>query len=210
MTADEGRTSEAEPIITMRGVQVAVGPMHQGMIPLMERWFNDFRTLDLNGDDIAPQTHEMFVAQWEPLLRGERADWVGFALYSLPELQPIGIANVRDFTNVHGTAEIGISIGEPVERGRGLGTEAVQMLLDYAFTTLGVFNVWLDTLSYNEAAIRAYEKAGFREIGRRRGAHLLGGKRYDTVLMDCIVSEFVPPPVRVLPDNRDKRAAPTV
>ena len=37
-----------------------------------------------------------------------------------------------------------------------------------AFTVLGVHNVWLDTPAYNAGAIRAYEKVGFREIGRRR------------------------------------------
>ena len=53
--------------------------------------------------------------------------------------------------------------------GRDFGTEATKLLLDYAFTVLGVHNVWLDTPAYNAGAIRAYEKAGFREIGRRRG-----------------------------------------
>jgi RimJ/RimL family protein N-acetyltransferase len=65
---------------------------------------------------------------------------------------------------------------------------------------LGVHNVWLDTPAYNAGAIRAYEKAGFREIGRRRGARTLAGTRHDVVLMDCIADEFVPPPMRVLPE----------
>jgi RimJ/RimL family protein N-acetyltransferase len=74
-------------------------------------------------------------------------------------------------------------------------------LLDYAFTVLGVYNVWLDTPAYNAGAIRAYEKAGFREIGRRRGARTLAGTRYDVVLMDCIAGEFVPPATRILPES---------
>ena len=76
------------------------------------------------------------------------------------------------------------------DRGQGYGTEAVQLLLDYAFTVLGVHNVWLDT-RLQRAAIRAYEKVGFREIGRRRGARMLAGRRYDVVLMDCVANEFV-------------------
>ncbi len=109
--------------------------------------------------------------------------------------------NIRDFTNPHGTAEFGITIGNPGERGQGYGTEATRLLLDYAFTVLGVHNVWLDTLAYNIAAIRAYEKVGFREIGRRRGARALAGRRYDVVLMDCVIDEFVSPAKRALPDN---------
>jgi RimJ/RimL family protein N-acetyltransferase len=97
---------------------------------------------------------------------------------------------VRDFSNSHGTAEIGITLGEVGERGQGAGTEAVRLLLDYAFQHLNVWNVWLDTAAYNAGAIRAYEKAGFREVGRRRGARLVAGVRHDIVLMDCTRDDF--------------------
>ena len=189
------------PVINLRGERVALGPLHHGLLPLIERWDNDFQTADLGGDDPRPHTAESITAGWEPLLRGERPDWIGFAIYSLPELRPIGITNIRDFTNPHGTAEFGITIGDVPDRGQGFGTEATRLLLDYAFTVLGVHNIWLDTPAYNVGAIRAYEKVGFREIGRRRGARTLAGTRYDVVLMDCIADEFVPLATRVLPDT---------
>jgi diamine N-acetyltransferase len=189
----------SQPVINMRGERVALGPLHRELLPLIERWDNDFQVADLRGDDPRPQTAESIAAGWEPLLRGEREDWIGFAVYALPELRPIGITNIRDFSNPHGSAEFGIAIGEAADRGQGFGTDATRLVLDYAFTVLGVYNVWLDTLAYNIGAIRAYEKAGFREIGRRRGARMLAGKRYDVVLMDCIADEFVAPARRVLP-----------
>ncbi len=200
MADDRETESASPPIVNIIGERVALGPLHRGLLPLFARWDNDFRTADLRGNDPGPRTMEAIGAQWEPLLRGERPDWLGFAIYALPELQPIGAMNIRDFTTPHGTAEFGITIGEPAFRGQGLGTEAVRLLLDFAFTVLGVHNVWLDTPAYNVGALRAYEKAGFREIGRRRGARVLAGRRYDIVLMDCVVDEFVPPPKRVLAD----------
>jgi RimJ/RimL family protein N-acetyltransferase len=187
------------PVINVRGERVALGPLHRKLLPHIERWDNDFQVADLRGDDPRPLSAESIAAGWEPLLRGEREDWIGFAIYALPELRPIGITNIRDFTNSHGTAEFGIALGAAADRGQGLGTEATRLVLDYAFSVLGVYNVWLDTLAYNAGAIRAYEKAGFREIGRRRGARILAGKRYDVVLMDCIADEFVPPGRRVPP-----------
>jgi diamine N-acetyltransferase len=197
----------SQPVVNIRGEQVALGPLHRGLLPLIECWDNDFQVADLRGDDPRPHSAESIAAEWEPLLRGERPDWIGFAIYALPELRPIGITNVRDFTNPHGTAEFGIAIGEAADRGQGFGTEATRLILDYAFTVLGVYNVWLDTLSYNVGAIRAYEKAGFREIGRRRGARMLAGNRYDVVLMDCIADEFVPPARRVLPGTGGESAS---
>src|SRR5215213_3364717 len=197
----------SEPIVNIRGERVALGPLHRGLLRLIECWANEFRTVDLGGDDPRPRSSMRFAATWEPLLRGEREDWIGFTIYTLPELRPIGIANIRDFSNPHGTAEFGIAIGGAQDRGQGLGTEATRLILDYAFTVLGVYNVWLDTLAYNHGAIRAYEKAGFREIGRRRGARMLAGKRYDVVLMDCIADDFVPPARHVLPDHGDEAAS---
>jgi RimJ/RimL family protein N-acetyltransferase len=181
---------DSVPIVNVIGERVALGPLDRSLLPLLERWDNDFRTADLGGDTPAPVALGPLTAQWESLLRGERADWVGFAIYQWPEVLPIGVANLRDFQNAHGTAEFGITIGEVSARGQGLGTEAVKLLLDYAFSTLGVYNVWLDTAAYNVGAIRAYEKAGFREIGRRRGAHLLAEKRHDIVFMDCTADDW--------------------
>jgi diamine N-acetyltransferase len=190
----------SHPVVNIRGERVALGPLHRGLLPLIERWDNDFQTADLRSDDPRPHSAESIAAEWESLLRGEREDWIGFAIYALPELRPIGITNIRDFTSPHGTAEFGIAIGEATHRGQGFGTEATRLVLDYAFTVLGVYNVWLDTLAYNVGAIRAYEKAGFHEIGRRRGGRMLAGKRYDVVLMDCIADEFVPTAGRVWPE----------
>jgi RimJ/RimL family protein N-acetyltransferase len=63
-------------------------------------------------------------------------------------------------------------------------------VLDWAFTAMGLHNVLLVTFSWNLAAIRAYTKAGFREIGRRRGAAVTMGRRYDQVLMDAVADQF--------------------
>jgi RimJ/RimL family protein N-acetyltransferase len=99
---------------------------------------------------------------------------------------------------MHRTAELGIVIGEPDCRGKGYGTEATRLILDYAFSALGLHNVMLRVFAYNEAAIRAYLKAGFKEIGRRREAHRQGGVAYDEVLMDCVSTELSPGVVRAL------------
>jgi hypothetical protein len=42
----------------------------------------------------------------------------------------------------------------------------------------------------NRVGLRAYEKAGFKPIGRRRECRVMGGKVYDEIYMDCLASEF--------------------
>ena len=198
----EGNGGDArrdQPLVNIRGEKIALGPLHADLLPLLARWDNDFPTVVLGGDDPAPRSPAAVAAFYEPLIKGERSDWIGFAIYELPDVRPIGVANVRDFGTPSRTAEFGITIGEPGARGKGYGTEATRLVLDYAFTVLGVHNVWLDTADYNLAAQRAYAKAGFKEIGRRREAHRLGDRVYDVVLMDCLATEFEPPATRVIP-----------
>ena len=66
-------------------------------------------------------------------------------------------------------------------------------MLDYAFTALGLPNVMLTVYEFNRIGIRAYEKAGFRELGRRRQCRMMGGNLWDEVYMDCLSTEFESP-----------------
>lgn len=115
------------PIANVVGETVALGPLHRGLVPLLTRWDNDFATADLRGNLPQPCSPEAIAAAWEPLIRGERPDWIGFAIYQLPGWRPIGVANIRDYLNPWGTAEFGIAIGEADARGRGHGTEATRL-----------------------------------------------------------------------------------
>jgi diamine N-acetyltransferase len=188
-----------EPIITISGERVALGPLHGGLLPLIARWDNHPPTIELGGGAFRPKPLAAVEAEWEPLLRGERANWAGFAIYARPDLRPVGVANVRDYGTPHRTAEFGITIGDPADRGRGYGAEATRLLCAWAFDELGVHNIWLDTVSTNPAAIRAYAKAGFREIGRIRQARRIGGVVADVVLMECLASDVAEPRGRDAP-----------
>jgi RimJ/RimL family protein N-acetyltransferase len=93
---------------------------------------------------------------------------------------------------VNRSAMLGIFIGEKRYWGKGYGREAVQLLLDYAFNLLNLNSVMLGIFSFNERAIRCFREAGFKEIGRRRQARIIGDKRYDLVLMDVLAEELGP------------------
>jgi hypothetical protein len=58
---------------------------------------------------------------------------------------------------------------------------------------LGLASVMLRVFEYNLAGIRAYEKAGFRRVGIRRKSKFMGGRMWDTVVMDAVAEEFTSP-----------------
>jgi RimJ/RimL family protein N-acetyltransferase len=115
---------------------------------------------------------------------------VAFTIYERSTWRPIGNTGLRDVDHRNGTATFGILVGETNARGRGYGTEITRLMLDYAFTALGLHNVLLTVASFNLAGQCAYRKAGFKEIGRRRQCRWLSGKLWDDIYMDCVTSDF--------------------
>lgn len=74
----------------------------------------------------------------------------------------IGCVFLRDVDLVAKTAEFGIFIGEPDCYSRGYGTAAGRLILHYGFCELGLDSIILRVLKQNKAAIRSYEKLGFK------------------------------------------------
>jgi aminoglycoside 6'-N-acetyltransferase len=77
--------------------------------------------------------------------------------------------------------------------GRGLGTDAVRTLARYLIQELGHHRLTIDPAAANAAAIRAYEKVGFRAVGvLREYWRSPDGTWRDGLLMDLLAREFEP------------------
>lgn len=133
------------------------------------------------------------MAHYDEWVKSQAEKRIRFTIYRIDNWQPIGDVGLRDLDFRNGTGVLGIMIGERDCRGKGYGTEATRLMLDYAFTVLSLHNVMLDTVEYNVAGIRAYTRAGFREIGRWRESAVMNGKHWDVIYMDCLASEFESP-----------------
>lgn len=88
-------------------------------------------------------------------------------------------------------AFVGLGIGPREFWGKGYGTEAMQLILGYAFLEINLERVTLTVFEYNPRAIRSYEKIGFRHEGRLRGALLREGKRWDMLFMGIMREEWM-------------------
>jgi RimJ/RimL family protein N-acetyltransferase len=178
----------APPSVNLRGKLVALGPVTAALQEPLHRWLNDmvsFRTL---GAAPAPATSQ--IAQHLIDEVGADPTRVTFTIYDLSDDAPIGTTSVTHIDHRHRTCELDIAIMEIERRGKGLGTEAVRLVTDYAILALEMHNVQLRAFACNHAGIRAYRKAGFREYGRRREAWLHHGHRCDVVYMEVLASEW--------------------
>jgi len=86
---------------------------------------------------------------------------------------------------------VGIGLGERDFWGKGYGTDAMKVILRYAFTEINMKRVSLGVFEYNPRAIRSYEKTGFRHEGRIRGLLNKEGKRWDMLNMSILREEWM-------------------
>ncbi len=183
--------SSLQPIITLEGERIALGPIHRDLIPINERWMNQLSTTRFLHMGI--YSYENEVDWYENVARSTTNSY--FAIYELPTYRPIGGVNLHSIDRLHRKAELGIMIGEPDARGKGLGTEAVMLMCDFGFNALGLHSIMLLTSGWNIAGPKAYVRAGFKEIGRRREARWFMGRYWDDVYYDILASEFESPVV---------------
>jgi RimJ/RimL family protein N-acetyltransferase len=184
---DDVDESTGRPVLNLEGELVALGPLRRDLLPLYQRWINNLgtmRTLDLPP---YPMTMEKEQDWYDGQSRTESD--VPFTIYERETWRPIGNTGLHEVDYRNRTASFGIIIGEPECRGKGYGTETTHLMLDYAFTALGLHNVMLIVFEFNAAGIKAYQKAGFKEFGRRRECRLMGGKLWDEIHMDCLSTE---------------------
>jgi RimJ/RimL family protein N-acetyltransferase len=86
-------------------------------------------------------------------------------------------------------AVLAIGIADPASLGRGLGTEAIRLVADHAFGAMGLHRLSLRVLAFNERAIRAYQKCGFRVEGRERESALVDGVWHDDLIMGLLAGD---------------------
>jgi RimJ/RimL family protein N-acetyltransferase len=103
----------------------------------------------------------------------------------------IGECGLMGMGNPHGTAELGIRIGDREYWGRGYGRDAVRLLLRYGFHYLGLRRIALTTHAKNLRAIRCYLACGFVEEGHPRKAIWLEGEYADLVNMAILRDEWL-------------------
>jgi RimJ/RimL family protein N-acetyltransferase len=113
-----------------------------------------------------------------------------FAIHLRGEREPIGVVSLMNISEANASAELSIIVGHPEDRHHGYGAEAIAVLLDYAFGERDLNRVGLSVFEFNIDAIAAYERLGFREEGRLRGALRRDGAFHDAILMSVLREEW--------------------
>jgi RimJ/RimL family protein N-acetyltransferase len=164
--------------------------MERGDLPLIKEWIND---VDFVGafEPFEQESLGNLEKQFDELKEGQ---WY---LVKKKDASPIGyVAHFK----AHGSTTIGYML-LPEERGKGIGSEAVQMIVDYLYLHKDIVRIQAETHPENIASQRVLEKAGFQKEGIRRMAFFSRGVHRDTALWSIIRNDWDGP--RVLPRGHE-------
>lgn len=127
--------------------------------------------------------------------RKDAEDWIHFLVehshaWVIEHNGVIGAVRLDNVDLEDRRATLAIGMVDADAMGKGYGTQAIRLVLGYAFATLDLHRVSLRVLAYNERAIRAYQKCGFLIEGRERETAYLDGKWHDDIIMGILENEF--------------------
>ena len=177
------------PMLWISSENVALGPYSSELVDLYWRWEQDPGLIVGFGR----QSPVSLETRTEGMAAQARGSNIRFTIYDTTEEQPepVGVTELLPDHAVR-TAEFIIMLA-PEARGRRIATRATRLTLDYAFHITNLRMVHLKVLSPNTAAVRAYERAGFRHAGVLRQSGYWLGEVCDELVMDALASEFSGP-----------------
>lgn len=103
-----------------------------------------------------------------------------------PHREAIGAVDLFDCDFTNRRVGIGILIAKPQNRGKGFGTEVIEVMLSYCFNVLGMKQVYCNVLTHNTHSIALFEKFGFEKIGVKKQWRFYEGAFYDELMMQKI------------------------
>jgi len=156
------------------------------------RWQRDSEFNRLADSDPRGMVSERKIKEWieKQTENGFKPERYPFSIRTLADDKLIGFIGLG-LNLIHAEAWVGIGIGEREYWGRGYGTDAMRLVVQYAFMELSMQRVSLGLHEYNARALKSYEKVGFRFEGQTRQDILREGRRTDTLWMGILRDEWL-------------------
>ncbi|GFI22376.1 putative ribosomal N-acetyltransferase YdaF [Lachnospiraceae bacterium] len=169
--------------LILKGTYIYLRPICVEDTERVVRWRND-RNVVKNFIDRTPLSQEIHL------------DWLNnkvqkgcvhqFVVCRNIDKMPLGSVYLQNFEEKNKKAEEGIFLGEEQAYGKGVGTEAAKLMLNYAFEYLKLHKVLARVLAYNQASLRMHQKAGYVQEAYFKDELFLDGKYEDLVFFGAI------------------------
>jgi RimJ/RimL family protein N-acetyltransferase len=150
------------------------------------RWMNDPEVTRYLESRFYPNSMEK-LREYVAGKLGDR-DNVFLAIVLKESDQHIGNIKLGPINWIHRFGDVGILIGEKDCWGKGYATEAIRLVVDYAFQTLNLHKLTAGAYDANQGSVRAFLKAEFTQEGVRKNQFYCSGRYVDGILLGIVCS----------------------
>jgi diamine N-acetyltransferase len=171
----------------MIGERVILRPFEKDDLVHIRKWANDPEIRRLTGE-VNPMTQARADDFYERVKSDRDREW--FIIVVKDTGKVIGETGLLRMYSHWRTTDLSIIIGEKEEWGKGYGTEALNLMLDYAFGYLNFHRVAIGVVGFNERALHFYETLGFKREGIQRDGYYFNHAYHDFVMMSLLEDEF--------------------
>ncbi len=176
--------------VFLAGERISLCPLRKKDAPLYVKWFNNAEITD-NLALMRPMTLEREEEGLDRLLNSDPSREFVVGIWLNEPWQLIGGVGLHGIDSRNQKAEPGIFIGDKSLWGHGHGSEALQLVIEYAFDTLNLHKLTIRYYGHNERAGKVYARLGFREVGRYTRHLFIRGSWQDEVFMELFREDFV-------------------
>lgn len=188
MKKSDDKPARKKKLSTEQWESVRLTPLEEWDIDLLHSWLNSPSVRDLAMGGRLPMQRES-IRDWLRSVRDQNGGWrIVHGIRVGAEL--VGMSEIHAIQHYQRKALLGIYIGDPERRNRGVGYIASALTLDYVFNGMDLRKVNLEVLSTNRNAVQLYKKLGFVHEGTKRQDYAMGGRYLDTLLFGMLREEF--------------------
>ena len=177
----------------LSGERILLRPVERADLPSIRKWANDPDIRHLTGE-VTPMTEKSADEWFEKISNDPSRVWFVIVVQESSKL--IGETGLLRMFPAWRTTDLSIIIGEREAWGQGYGSEAIHLLLDYAFGYLNFHRVAIGVVGFNQHALRFYEKVGFKTEGIQRDGYFFNHRYSDFVMMSLLEDEYRSLPLR--------------
>jgi RimJ/RimL family protein N-acetyltransferase len=172
----------------LKGERVSLRPiLESDLTEECRDWFNDEEACRYNSHHRFPNYDEDMRAYYEETLRSH--DHLVLAIVENETDKHIGNVSLQNIDHIARSAEFAIMIGAASARGKGIGKEAMSLIVSHGFKELNLHRIYLGTSDDNVGMQKLALSLGFREEGRLRDHSFKNGKFHDGLCYGLLEGE---------------------
>ncbi len=176
-------------MFSYKGDKVKLRPLCREDIEESVNWRNDPKIRENIIGYRFPVTVEIENKWYQNYLDNNDNSRINFSIEIIGSKVLAGYIYLNDIDWISRHCQFGIMIGKSEHQGKGFGSDAMNILFNYAFECLNLRKICLEVASYNNNAISLYKKTGFSNEGILKEHLYLNGRHHDIILMSLFLSK---------------------